>query len=492
MPADAEAFYAQMVTRGLAYGPSFRGIRQLWIADHRALALIAGPELADVDQYRIHPALLDAAFQLLVAAAQSISTLAARPQLFLPTRISEVRFYLPPGDQFWASAVLTDVSESTAAGDIRIFAADGRVCVDVRGLTARLIDSGPGQKQDSADNWLYEYRWESKSRVALPVPTSVPRWSPQFSVATPDWEPAQAFANRQLLETGWHNYYQRVEGMLNDLASAYAVSALIGQGSSFKTGAHLSLDSVVAAGAGEWRRSLAQQLFAMLERAQVVRAVPAGWEPIGRVTNESPDVLAESILRDFPGHRLDVELLARCGPRLSDVLAGRCDGREVLFSENGFAFLEQFYRDSPASSFYNVLLARMIAQLAAVETTQPVRILEVGGGTGGTTAHILPGLAPDRVSYVFTDISPAFTERARARFAPYPFFASRLFDVTADPGRQGLNAGSFDIIIAANVLHATPDLERAIGHLQELLAPGGALVLLEITRIPTGWTLCSV
>ena len=41
-----------------------------------------------------------------------------------------------------------------------------------------------------------------------------------------------------------------------------------------------------------------------------------------------------------------------------------------------------------------------------------LRILEVGAGTGGTTAHVLPLLPADRTEYLFTDVSPLFTARA--------------------------------------------------------------------------------
>jgi SAM-dependent methyltransferase len=45
--------------------------------------------------------------------------------------------------------------------------------------------------------------------------------------------------------------------------------------------------------------------------------------------------------------------------------------------------------------------------------------------------------------------------------------------------RKGLPPTHFDLIIAANVLHATADLRQTLGHVQELLSPGGLLLLLE-------------
>ena len=53
-----------------------------------------------------------------------------------------------------------------------------------------------------------------------------------------------------------------------------------------------------------------------------------------------------------------------------------------------------------------------------------------------------------------------------------------------DPAGQGLEPGAFDLVIAANVLHATPDVAAAVQRLRTLLAPGGVLLLLEITRHP--------
>ena len=106
-------------------------------------------------------------------------------------------------------------------------------------------------------------------------------------------------------------------------------------------------------------------------------------------------------------------------------------------------------------------------------------MLEIGAGTGGTTTAVLPLLPADRVEYTFTDLSPLFLERAAEPFAAFPFVRRALLDVERDPVSQGFEAGAYDVVIAANVLHATADLRQAVRHAHRLLAPGGLLLLLE-------------
>ncbi|WP_159718845.1 KR domain-containing protein, partial [Geminicoccus flavidas] len=88
---------------------------------------------------------------------------------------------------------------------------------------------------------------------------------------------------------------------------------------------------------------------------------------------------------------------------------------------------------------------------------------------------------PKEAGYLFTDIGSAFLGAAAARFAGHPGFRTGLLDITGDPLAQGLAAGSFDLIVAANVLHVVPDLRQALAQITRLLAPGGRLLLVEGT-----------
>jgi hypothetical protein len=81
---------------------------------------------------------------------------------------------------------------------------------------------------------------------------------------------------------------------------------------------------------------------------------------------------------------------------------------------------------------------------------------------------------------MYTDISPAFFEAARAEFAE---FEGRMFfktlDLEREVGSQGFELGSYDIFIATNVFHATSNLEQTLRNTRKLLRPGGQLVFQE-------------
>src|ERR1700730_14365566 len=61
-----------------------------------------------------------------------------------------------------------------------------------------------------------------------------------------------------------------------------------------------------------------------------------------------------------------------------------------------------------------------------------------------------------------------------------------VLDIERELESQGFASREFDVILAANVLHATADLRGVLARVRRLLSPGGLLVLAEGTR-PQSW-----
>ncbi|HEY9226750.1 MAG TPA: methyltransferase, partial [Gemmatimonadaceae bacterium] len=169
-----------------------------------------------------------------------------------------------------------------------------------------------------------------------------------------------------------------------------------------------------------------------------------------------------------------------CGTLVGDVVRRRESPLETLFPGGSFDLAAELYERSAMMRYVNALAASALSALANVGRT--LRVLEIGAGTGGTTASLLPALPPDGVRYRFTDVSDAFLDRARERFAPYSFVEYGRFDADQTLAAQGYADTQFDVIVAANAIHATRDLRAALDRLRTLLAPGGVLLLVESTR----------
>src|SRR5262249_40597789 len=147
------------------------------------------------------------------------------------------------------------------------------------------------------------------------------------------------------------------------------------------------------------------------------------------------------------------------GRILPKVLTGAESALEVLFPGGSSEFADELYHRMAASRYFNSIV-RAVAEAFAAATPpgRPLRVLEVGAGTGGTTALILPAVPADRVEYHFTDVSDFFLGRAKRQFREFPFVRYGLLDLEKNPQAQGYAAGQYDLVVAANVLHATRDL----------------------------------
>ena len=82
----------------------------------------------------------------------------------------------------------------------------------------------------------------------------------------------------------------------------------------------------------------------------------------------------------------------------------------------------------------------------------------------------------------FTDLSPQLVRAAARRLAGrLPNARFRVLDIEHDAAAPGFATAAADIVIAANVIHATRRVDRTLEHVKRLLRPNGLLVLSETT-----------
>lgn len=185
--------------------------------------------------------------------------------------------------------------------------------------------------------------------------------------------------------------------------------------------------------------------------------------------------------------RIDVnkrgQLHVKVGKELHNILAEATAPLELLFGKQDL--LVDFYTEMVMSAQAFDLAARYLDAL--VHKTPDLEFIEIGAGTGATTRKLLGALAvspstPLFKQYTFTDIGPAFLEKARENFSGQKRLDFRILDIEEDPCAQGFCEGQYDVLVASLVFHATKDLSMTLQRARKLLKPGGKLILMELTE----------
>ncbi|KAK4194675.1 hypothetical protein QBC40DRAFT_318825 [Triangularia verruculosa] len=144
--------------------------------------------------------------------------------------------------------------------------------------------------------------------------------------------------------------------------------------------------------------------------------------------------------------------------------------------------LADFYAGAVGPNLYSRILAQTVKQLT--HRNPHLDILEIGAGTGGSTKAIYEEIDNAYSSYTFTDSSPAWFDMAKSWAEPHLHkTVFKTLDISKDVTAQGFRPQSFDVVVAALVLHATPNIEQSLRNIRQVLKPGGHLVVLEL--LPT-------
>ncbi|MBZ0256252.1 SDR family NAD(P)-dependent oxidoreductase [bacterium] len=272
------------------------------------------------------------------------------------------------------------------------------------------------------------------------------------------------------------NYLQGLQ-QLESLACAYIANALLELGAPAEAGSRIQANSLGVL--AQHQRLLARMLM-ILQEDGWLRGDGDEWTLLRNLQPTDAQPIVERLLKTHPQAKDEIVVLDRCARNMAKVLRGELDPLSLLFPQEGEASAARLYQDSPGAAVMNRLAQQAVsAVLQGIAPGQTVRILEIGAGTGGTTAYVLPHLPRAQVRYTYTDISPAFFAAAREKFREYDFVQYKTLDVEGDLQAQGFNLGEYDLVVAANVVHATKRLSETLSRIHGLLAPGGAVALYE-------------
>src|SRR5262249_37397237 len=136
---DVEALYEGIRLAGITYGPAHQGIRELWHGKGEALARLELPvELNETSrEYPIHPALLDAAMQVLGAASHE-----AMGGVHLPFEFERLRCREALGE-IWVHAALGEGVAGNAEvmrGEVSLYDGSGASLGNIR-LSSKRADA---------------------------------------------------------------------------------------------------------------------------------------------------------------------------------------------------------------------------------------------------------------------------------------------------------------------------------------------------------------
>jgi hypothetical protein len=186
--------------------------------------------------------------------------------------------------------------------------------------------------------------------------------------------------------------------------------------------------------------------------------------------------LAEECLKAYldvtAGMSVEGETLKRLGELLGDIATGQVSSLDVFLKGDLYYRMYSVDPSLQCAKYLSEYIKHLYREPG------PLRVLEVGAGTGTTTNTLFEdmrraGLMPFR-RYDFTDISSGFFEQAEIAFAQHARLMNfKVFNAENCAKAQGFEEGAYDLVIGANVIHATRRMNETLDNARLLLNPGG-------------------
>jgi len=467
---DMSRAYDNMATVGLQFGPLFRNGSDASGTGNQGGAVMGRVTVPDIaaampkkhaSPHLIHPATFDSMIHFALAAIMDLFGATNLENPAVPTFIRDVwvsaELSAQPGHRYRVHGRTERVAFEKYDNDVLVWdEATGDARITVTGIRATPLDSAD-QRAATTRELCHEVKWPAYLETLSQADLSIEEGSKGPGSLTAEWV---------------HRLQLATLCLVHDALDEYRLRPGTPQG---------HLKNYLA-----WL----EQIEHWTREDQVSSVSRDDFEAI-----RGNDAAKAELYNQVQEYKAEGRLAYRMGSNIVSVLRGETDPLQLMFGQDDI--LDQVYADLVRLGNLPVLLAKYLQIFGENRTN--LRVLEVGAGTGSSTEAVIRHLAPvsddghllrsSVLQYTYTDISSAFFEKARDKFKLWQsVFEYKVLHAEKDIESQGFQSGTYDIIVAQNVIHATEDLHSTLSNLRKLLKPGGRILIQEGMRQDYFWS----
>ena len=447
----ADALYAAAAALGLNYGPKFRVVRQVDIIgeNEATIALDAAAGAAIGSEFVLNPALFDGVLQgFLALLAEKVEI--APGESFIPSRFGRVRIFAPYGRApATARLVIRHAGVRAISASVSLFDGDGNRISDVDDCWFQRVRLN---RQNELGSQIFRFE-----RIAAPGAWEMA--SPAIDLAAATATPAVPARD-----------YQETRLLFDAYLASSACSAVA---QLVRAGTPVRIDDLASSGAiARDAAPLLGWLMLLMERHGIATDTGHGWLLSDDAALPDADIIWRTLMDDAP--ELTAELALAGGADLPRLLKSGLDG-----ALPGGALVDQMLYGSPSGEQALAGLSRTVLDIAqSWPKGRPLRVLEIGAGSGTLTRRLLTGLSdwPGTLVYQATDSDPHMVQRLGSVTDAY----RRASACEWNPRDGALKTKErFDLIVSLYGITRLELDEGGANRLHDVLAPGGHLLAAE-------------
>lgn len=152
--------YRHLMYRGLSYGPAFQNIKRLWKGSQEVfMELECNSLFMEEQEYLLHPVLLDASFQAMIAAMDEVTNWYESFNTYVPIKIRKIIFYKKPPHRVYGYGKIIKSNEQEIESTIVLFDEQGDTYARIEGLCCKTMIFPRLEWNLKLQQCLYQFAW---------------------------------------------------------------------------------------------------------------------------------------------------------------------------------------------------------------------------------------------------------------------------------------------------------------------------------------------